>query len=71
MQAINTDFVLRMAGRINDAVIGHQKILEFISHMDSKNEEALNMAAKLERTHRQNVYDLKKMMCDYVNSSHF
>jgi hypothetical protein len=71
MQAINTDFVLRMAGSINDAVIGHQKILEFISHMDSKNEEALKMACKLERTNRQNVSDLKQIMCDYVNSCHF
>ncbi len=71
MQAINTDFVLHLTGKINDAVIGHQKILEFISHMDSKNEEAMVMADNLERKHRQNVYDLKQLMCDYVNSSHF
>ena len=67
MNQINGDFAFRLIGLINDAVIHHQKAIEFAEHVDIKNEEAQNAANMLIHSHSQRVQELKLILNNYIN----
>jgi hypothetical protein len=67
MHTLNTDFVLRLTGLVNDAKLEHEKMLEFIEKMDQKNEEAHHIANDLERVHWRKLCMLKDLLRSYID----